>query len=103
MCSKIAAFLGSEPGSKPSAFETPSGFYALSTELAKDYIATKPELVAQVGPLDSISSWTCVETGDGNINFVYIVKGPSGAMVLKQGLPYVRLVGESWPLTQVTT
>lgn len=36
--------------------------------------------------------------GDGNINFVFIVEGPAGALVLKQALPYVRVVGEAWPL-----
>ena len=41
------------------------------------------------------------EVGDGNINFVYIVKGPTGAVCLKQGLPFVRIAGDSWPLTQV--
>ena len=41
------------------------------------------------------------EVGDGNINFVYIVKGPAGAVCLKQGLPFVRIAGDSWPLTQV--
>jgi 5-methylthioribose kinase len=38
--------------------------------------------------------------GDGNINFVYIVEGPSGALVVKQGLPYIR-IAHDWPLTQV--
>lgn len=41
------------------------------------------------------------EVGDGNINFVYIVKGPQGALCLKQGLPFVR-IAQDWPLTQVT-
>ena len=40
------------------------------------------------------------EVGDGNINFVYIVQGPAGALVLKQGLPYIRIAPD-WPLTQV--
>ena len=38
--------------------------------------------------------------GDGNINYVYIVEGPSGGVVLKQGLPYIR-IAHDWPLTQV--
>ena len=41
------------------------------------------------------------EVGDGNINFVYIVEGPTGALCVKQSLPFVRCVGDSWPLTQV--
>jgi 5-methylthioribose kinase len=44
-------------------------------------------------------TWTTREVGDGNINFVYIVQGQSDAIVVKQALPYVRCVGESWPLT----
>ena len=39
------------------------------------------------------------EVGDGNINFVYIVEGPRGGLVLKQGLPYIRIAPD-WPLTQ---
>ena len=43
-------------------------------------------------------AWTVEEVGDGNLNLVFIVKGPQGAVVVKQALPYVRLVGDSWPL-----
>ena len=42
--------------------------------------------------------WHVVEVGDGNLNLVFIVKGPGGGVAVKQALPYVRLVGESWPL-----
>ena len=42
------------------------------------------------------------EVGDGNINFVYIVKGPGGAVCLKQGLPFVR-IAQDWPLTQASS
>jgi 5-methylthioribose kinase len=42
--------------------------------------------------------WTVREVGDGNLNLVFIVKGPAGGVCVKQALPYVRLVGESWPL-----
>ncbi|MBP0615067.1 S-methyl-5-thioribose kinase [Jiella sp. KSK16Y-1] len=41
---------------------------------------------------------TAREVGDGNLNLVFIVEGPRGAVVVKQALPYVRLVGDSWPL-----
>ncbi len=40
------------------------------------------------------------EVGDGNINYVYIVEGPAGGVVVKQGLPYIR-IAHDWPLTQV--
>jgi 5-methylthioribose kinase len=44
------------------------------------------------------SAWRVREVGDGNLNLVFIVEGTAGAVVVKQALPYVRLVGESWPL-----
>ena len=44
------------------------------------------------------SGWNVREVGDGNLNLVFIVEGPDGGVVVKQALPYVRLVGESWPL-----
>ncbi|WP_282609896.1 S-methyl-5-thioribose kinase [Pelagibius sp. Alg239-R121] len=42
--------------------------------------------------------WQVDEVGDGNLNLVFIVRGSVGSLVVKQALPYVRLVGESWPL-----
>ena len=42
--------------------------------------------------------WNVREVGDGNLNMVFIVEGPRGGVVLKQALPYMRLVGEAWPL-----
>ena len=43
-------------------------------------------------------TWSVSEVGDGNLNLVFIIRGQDGAVVVKQALPYVRLVGESWPL-----
>ena len=40
------------------------------------------------------SAWRIREVGDGNLNLVFIVEGDSGGVVVKQALPYVRLVGE---------
>lgn len=41
------------------------------------------------------------EVGDGNLNLVFRLLNAQGksVAVLKQALPYVRCVGESWPLT----
>jgi 5-methylthioribose kinase len=44
------------------------------------------------------SSWKVEEVGDGNLNLVFIVRGTAGSVIVKQALPYVRLVGDSWPL-----
>jgi 5-methylthioribose kinase len=43
-------------------------------------------------------AWRIREVGDGNLNLVFIVEGPAGGVVVKQALPYVRMVGDSWPL-----
>ena len=42
--------------------------------------------------------WRIREVGDGNLNLVFIVEGNRDGVVVKQALPYVRLVGEAWPL-----
>jgi 5-methylthioribose kinase len=44
------------------------------------------------------SDWRIREVGDGNLNLIFIAEGPAAGVVVKQALPYVRLVGESWPL-----
>ena len=46
----------------------------------------------------NISSWMADEVGDGNLNLVFIVKSDTATVIVKQALPYVRLVGDSWPL-----
>lgn len=43
-------------------------------------------------------SWRVKEVGDGNLNLVFIVESPNDTIIVKQALPYVRLVGDSWPL-----
>jgi 5-methylthioribose kinase len=44
------------------------------------------------------SDWRVREVGDGNLNLIFIAEGERDGVVVKQALPYVRLVGESWPL-----
>ncbi|MBS0848994.1 S-methyl-5-thioribose kinase [Citrobacter sp. JGM124] len=41
------------------------------------------------------------EVGDGNLNLVFKILDPQGVsrIIVKQALPYVRCVGETWPLT----
>ncbi|MEI4771237.1 S-methyl-5-thioribose kinase [Psychrobacillus sp. FJAT-51614] len=43
----------------------------------------------------------CREIGDGNLNYVFYIKELSGdkSLIIKQALPYAKVVGESWPLT----
>lgn len=56
----------------------------------------------QFGGLDDPSSLVdAQEIGDGNLNLVFKIFDTSGQsrIIVKQALPYVRCVGESWPLT----
>ena len=40
------------------------------------------------------------EIGDGNLNLIFrVFDGGDGSVIVKQALPYLRIVGESWPLT----
>ena len=42
---------------------------------------------------------TVEEIGDGNINFVYRVSNDQASVIVKQALPFVRIIGEGWPLS----
>ena len=45
-------------------------------------------------------SITCEEIGDGNLNYVFrLVNDIGDSIIIKQALPYAKVVGESWPLT----
>src|SRR5258708_2940573 len=62
----------------------------------RHYLAQLPAMAGQLG--GPPQAWSISEVGDGNLNLVFIVKGATGGIAVKQALPYVRLVGESWPL-----
>lgn len=71
-------------------------FEALSVETLAGRLGANEALCSQIGK--DTSQWKVREVGDGNLNLVFIVEGAQGAAVVKQALPYVRLVGDSWPL-----
>ncbi|MGJ5070704.1 S-methyl-5-thioribose kinase [Bradyrhizobium oligotrophicum] len=75
---------------------TPSGYRILNEIDLRNYLAGIPSVAGQLG--GPAERWSITEVGDGNLNLVFIVKGSSGGLAVKQALPYVRLVGESWPL-----
>ena len=60
------------------------------------YLAEHKKLAEFLG--GAPQEWKVREVGDGNLNLVFIVKGTKQSLCVKQALPYVRLVGESWPL-----
>jgi 5-methylthioribose kinase len=83
--------LQAQPGSSGA------GQYRILREAdLRDDLAGLPAIVAKLG--GAPAGWSVSEVGDGNLNLVFIVKGTSGGLAVKQALPYVRLVGESWPL-----
>ena len=54
------------------------------------------ELVKPILP----SARSAEEIGDGNLNLIFRVSGEGDrSVIVKQALPYLRIVGESWPLT----
>ncbi len=76
--------------------ETPPGYRAHDPESLRAYAAETPAIRDRVG--GEPAGWTIEEVGDGNLNLVFKLRGPAGGVAIKQALPYVRLVGESWPL-----
>jgi len=73
------------------------GYRALDVETLPARLAGVGAIAAEVG--GAPDSWAVEEVGDGNLNLVFIVRGAAGAVIVKQALPYVRLVGDSWPLS----
>ncbi|KAG6545215.1 hypothetical protein Mapa_013327 [Marchantia paleacea] len=96
--------VGNEDGNK-NGNSPPNGhleeerrkYRPLDEKAASEYLAMVPALAERLG--GSPQDWSIKEVGDGNMNYVYIVGGPRGSLVLKQALPYVRCVGESWAMT----
>lgn len=63
--------------------------------------ATAIELIKELGfYFPAQSSLRCREIGDGNLNLVFHIQDENdNGIIIKQALPYAKVVGESWPLT----
>ncbi|MCP3726648.1 S-methyl-5-thioribose kinase [Paraburkholderia sp. CNPSo 3272] len=73
-------------------------FEAFSSAELTDYLLGIPAVCARLGDDRELQ---VVEVGDGNLNYVYFVsstRDPRLSVVVKQAPPYLRLVGEAWPL-----
>jgi 5-methylthioribose kinase len=73
-------------------------YQPLTTTTIIEYVRTRPELseVFYMG-----EALTADEVGDGNLNLVFRIwaeADPERTVVIKQALPYLRLVGGDWPL-----
>lgn len=77
----------------------------MMTIATKQYEALTEEtaiaLARSLHPFPEGAELVCREIGDGNLNYVFQVKDPKSgkALIIKQALPYAKVVGESWPLT----
>jgi 5-methylthioribose kinase len=72
----------------------------LTTETVPEYLKS---LEAMQKVFSSFENLEVVEVGDGNLNYVYLVTNrnqPSETVALKQAVPYLRVVGESWALSR---
>lgn len=72
-----------------------STYHPLTEAQAIEYARRIPQLFQAGADLAS------QEIGDGNLNLVFrITEAATGkSIILKQALPYAKVVGESWPLT----
>jgi 5-methylthioribose kinase len=76
-----------------------ASYTALNEHTAIDYARS---CAALHGLLPLGEPLVCEEIGDGNLNLIFRISSagdPSRSVIIKQALPYVRLVGESWPLS----
>ncbi|WP_203290044.1 S-methyl-5-thioribose kinase [Metabacillus sp. cB07] len=57
-------------------------------------------LALRLGLFEEKSVLSCTEIGDGNLNLVFrITDQTNKGLIIKQALPYAKVIGESWPLT----
>ena len=77
-------------------FDLPEGYAPQTTASLPGLLGDIPAIRNLLG--GTPDAWTVEEVGDGNLNLVFKMRGPDSGIVIKQALPYVRLVGESWPL-----
>lgn len=70
-------------------------YRSLTEQEAVEYVKALPNLFAEGAELSSH------EIGDGNLNLVFQIRDTTSgkSVIVKQALPYARVVGESWPLT----
>ncbi len=76
-------------------------YQILDSSLIKKYIDETPEIRSLLlAPDTSIDALEISEIGDGNLNYVYIVRHGEKSIILKQAVPFLRVVGEGWPLSR---
>ncbi|MGG4264671.1 S-methyl-5-thioribose kinase [Peribacillus simplex] len=58
-------------------------------------------LAKKIGLVNADASLNCKEIGDGNLNHVFHITDidTNKGIIIKQAVPYAKVLGESWPLT----
>ena len=75
-------------------------FQVLTAGTLSAYLATLLPMHERFTDFEALD---VAEVGDGNVNFVFLVTqrgAPERTVCVKQAVPYLRCVGESWPLTR---
>jgi 5-methylthioribose kinase len=72
------------------------GYRIMDEEALRRWLAASPGLAGRLG--GKPGGWSIREIGDGNLNLVFVATGPEGSVITKQALPYLRVVGDGWPL-----
>lgn len=75
----------------------PPDYQTLDEQSLLVYLSRLPSVADRLG--GNVADWRASEIGDGYLNFVFLVEGLRGKVCVKQAVPYVRLIGESWPMT----
>ncbi|WP_044642729.1 S-methyl-5-thioribose kinase [Risungbinella massiliensis] len=77
----------------------------MTATVAKNYqpltVETVKSVVEPLHYFDQVDQLEINEIGDGNLNYIFHLVEPatSKSLIVKQALPYAKVVGESWPLT----
>jgi 5-methylthioribose kinase len=79
-----------------ATFPVPAGYRVLDERALPGVLAESlPDAAERLG--GPPESWRVREVSDGNMNAVFAVDGPAGAVIAKQALPWIRVIGEGWP------
>lgn len=72
----------------------------LTTDSIPEYLRSLESMQSVFSNFDSLE---IEEVGDGNLNYVFLISNrekPDETVALKQAVPYLRVVGESYPLSR---
>ena len=72
----------------------------LATDSITEYLRSLESMQSVFSNFDSLE---IEEVGDGNLNYVFLITNrekPDETVALKQAVPYLRVVGESYPLSR---